>query len=135
MLAQGADVIDIGLASSDLLYYASGSRRLPAAMFTASHNPAEYNGIKLCHAGALPFDLDVIKPLTADALEGRGPAPAQRAGRRTEENLLDDFVDHVVSFIDVTSFVRAASSPTPPTGWVASSSPPSSIASGCSNSR
>ena len=59
VLAQGADVIDIGLASSDLLYYASGSRRLPAAMFTASHNPAEYNGIKLCHAGALPVDLDV----------------------------------------------------------------------------
>ena len=100
--SQGADVIDIGLASSDLLYYASGSRRLPAAMFTASHNPAEYNGIKLCHAGALPVDLDVVKPLTADALDGRGPAPAQRSGRRTEENLLDDFVDHVVSFIDVT---------------------------------
>ncbi len=101
VLSQGADVIDIGLASSDLLYYASGSRRLPAAMFTASHNPAEYNGIKLCHAGALPVDLDVIKPLTAEVLEGREPA-ARGAGQRTEENLLDDFVDHVVSFVDVT---------------------------------
>jgi phosphomannomutase len=101
VLSQGADVIDIGLASSDLLYYASGSRRLPGAMFTASHNPAEYNGIKLCHAGALPVDLDVIKSLTAEILDGREPA-ARVAGQRTEENLLDDFVDHVVSFIDLT---------------------------------
>ena len=101
VLALGVDVIDIGLASSDLLYYASGSRRLPAAMFTASHNPPEYNGIKLCHAGAFPVDLGAIKPLTEDVLAGRGPAPALRAGRRTEENLLADFVEHVVSFIDV----------------------------------
>ena len=100
-LAQGVDVLDIGLASSDLLYYASGSRRLPAAMFTASHNPAEYNGIKLCHAGALPVDLGVIKSLTSDVLDGGGPPPAQRAGRRTEQNLLADFVDHVVSFVDI----------------------------------
>ncbi len=100
-LAQGVDVLDIGLASSDLLYYASGSRRLPAAMFTASHNPAEYNGIKLCHAGALPVDLGVIKSLTSEVLDGGGPLPAPRAGRRTEQNLLADFVDHVVSFVDI----------------------------------
>jgi phosphomannomutase len=101
VLACGVDVIDIGLASSDLLYFASGSRRLPAAMFTASHNPPEYNGIKLCHAGAFPVDLGTIKPLTEEVLAGRGPALASRAGRRTEENLLAAFVEHVVSFIDV----------------------------------
>src|SRR5262245_33392603 len=101
VLTQGVDVIDIGLASSDLLYFASGSRRLPAAMFTASHNPPEYHGIKLCHAGAFPVDLGAIKSLTDDVLVGRGPAPAQRAGRRSEENLLADFVEHVVSFVDV----------------------------------
>ena len=101
LLAQGVDVLDIGLASSDLLYYASGSRRLPAAMFTASHNPAEYNGIKLCHAGALPVDLAAVKLLTGEILDGGGPAPAHRPGRRSEANLLDDFVDHVLSFIDV----------------------------------
>ena len=50
----GADVIDIGLASTDLLYFASGRLDLPGAMFTASHNPAQYNGIKMCRAGAAP---------------------------------------------------------------------------------
>src|SRR4051795_13144068 len=52
--SQGADVIDIGLASTDQLYFASGHLGLPGAMFTASHNPARYNGIKLCRAGAAP---------------------------------------------------------------------------------
>jgi phosphomannomutase len=56
--AQGADVIDIGLASTDQLYFASGSLHLPGAMFTASHNPARYNGIKLCRAGAKPVGQD-----------------------------------------------------------------------------
>jgi phosphomannomutase len=56
--AQGADVIDIGLASTDELYFASGSLNLPGAMFTASHNPARYNGIKLCRAGAKPVGQD-----------------------------------------------------------------------------
>jgi phosphomannomutase len=56
--AQGADVVDIGLASTDQLYFASGSLDLPGAMFTASHNPARYNGIKLCRAGAKPVGQD-----------------------------------------------------------------------------
>src|SRR3954464_9501126 len=54
----GADVIDIGLASTDMLYFASGRLDLPGAMFTASHNPAQYNGIKLCRAGAAPIGQD-----------------------------------------------------------------------------
>ena len=56
--AQGGDVIAIGLASTDLLYFASGDLDLPGAMITASHNPAEYNGIKLCRAGAKPIGYD-----------------------------------------------------------------------------
>ena len=56
--AQGADVLDAGLGSTDLLYFASGSLDLPGAMFTASHNPARYNGIKLCRAGAAPVGQD-----------------------------------------------------------------------------
>ena len=52
--AQGADVVEAGLASTDMLYFASGSLDMPGAMFTASHNPAKYNGIKLCRAGAAP---------------------------------------------------------------------------------
>src|SRR5690606_7244580 len=63
LLEQGVDAIDLGLASSDLLYYASGSRQLPGAIFTASHNPAEYNGVKFCLAGAKPVDLAEIKVL------------------------------------------------------------------------
>ena len=51
---QGADVIEAGLGSTDMLYYASGSLDLPGAMFTASHNPAKYNGMKLCRSGARP---------------------------------------------------------------------------------
>src|SRR5512141_2605714 len=56
--AQGADVVEIGLASTDELYFASGSLDLPGAMFTASHNPARYNGIKLCRSGARPIGQD-----------------------------------------------------------------------------
>jgi len=103
VLEHGIDVIDIGLASSDLLYYASGSRQLPGVIFTASHNPAEYNGAKMCLAGAKPIDLADIQPLAQAVLDGAGPGPAARAGKRTEVNLLPDFVDHVVSFIDIDS--------------------------------
>ena len=56
--AAGADVIDAGLGSTDLLYYASGTLNLPGVMFTASHNPARYNGLKLCRAGARPIGRD-----------------------------------------------------------------------------
>src|SRR5215469_1866420 len=55
---QGLDVVSIGLASTDMLYFASGHLNLPGAMFTASHNPARYNGIKLCRAGAAPVGQD-----------------------------------------------------------------------------
>jgi len=98
---QGIDVIDLGLASSDLLYYASGSRDLPGVIFTASHNPAEYNGIKFCRAGAKPVTLADIKAIADEVLEGRGPRPAATAGSRGHADLLGDFVDHVVSFVDV----------------------------------
>src|SRR3989442_9496460 len=79
----GADVVDIGLASTDQLYFASGRLQLPGAMFTASHNPARYNGIKMCRAGASPvssehgmraFAFLVYKP-PAD-----GPSPEQVRG-------------------------------------------------------
>src|ERR1700749_1284749 len=57
-ISRGADVVEAGLASTDMLYYASGSLDLPGAMFTASHNPAKYNGIKMCRAGAVPVGQD-----------------------------------------------------------------------------
>ena len=97
----GADVVDVGLASTDLVYFAAGSLDAPAAMFTASHNPAQYNGIKLCRAGAAPVGeatgLTQIKDTVAAGLLER----AEESGKVIERDLLDDFASHVRSFIDV----------------------------------
>src|SRR5690606_4216067 len=104
--AQGLDVVDLGLASTDLLYFAAGSLDAPGAMFTASHNPAEYNGIKFCLAGARPVGqdtgLDDIRRTAAAALEG-SVEDAGRTGSLTERDLLDEFAEHVRSFVDVDS--------------------------------
>src|SRR4051812_39036123 len=103
---QGVDVVELGLASTDLVYFASGKLDAPGAMFTASHNPAQYNGIKLCLAGARPVGADTglaeIKSIARSVLDGAGPRPAERSGRATQRNLLSAFADHVVSFIDVS---------------------------------
>jgi phosphomannomutase len=100
--AAGADVTDIGLASTDLLYYASGSLDVPGAMFTASHNPAQYNGIKLCRAGAAPIGqgsgLEEIQALV-EADEAR---PGGRAGLIVERDLLPDYAAHLHSLVDLS---------------------------------
>jgi phosphomannomutase len=100
-LVAGADVVDLGLASTDLCYFAAGSLDAPAAMFTASHNPAAYNGIKLCRAGAAPIGQDTglaeIKALAAGGLLER----AEDLGRVERRDLLPAFVAHVHSFVDV----------------------------------
>lgn len=102
--SQSLDVVDLGLGSTDLLYFASGSLDAPGAMFTASHNPAQYNGIKFCSSGARPIGEDSglreIRDTTADALEGRVP-DAAASGSRSEQDLLDAFAAHVRSFVDV----------------------------------
>jgi phosphomannomutase len=100
-LVAGADVVDLGLASTDLCYFAAGSLDAPAAMFTASHNPAEYNGVKLCRAGALPIGQDTglaeIKAMVAGGLLERAEDP----GRAEQRDVLPAFVAHVHSFVDV----------------------------------
>ena len=105
VMEQGIDVIDIGLASTDLMYFASGTIDVPGAMFTASHNPAGYNGIKLCLSGARPIGVDTgLGEISATAqlvLDGSGPRHAATAGHRSERDLLDAFADHVVGFVDV----------------------------------
>src|SRR5438552_2372725 len=87
----GADVIDIGLASTDQLYFASGRLDLPGAMFTASHNPAQYNGIKMCRAGAVPIGQDSglvdLRTTAQGYLEAGLPATVARPGSRSELNL------------------------------------------------
>ncbi|MTV26008.1 phosphomannomutase/phosphoglucomutase [Nitriliruptoraceae bacterium ZYF776] len=100
---QGVDVIDLGLASTDLLYYASGVLDAPGAMFTASHNPAGYNGIKLCRRGAVPVAIDTgLGELRDRVLAGvPGPRPTGERGGREQRDLLDDFAAHVRSFVDV----------------------------------
>ena len=96
----GADVIDIGLCSTDVVYYAAGSLDAPGAMFTASHNPAQYNGIKLCRSGAAPIGeqtgLQQIKEMVASGVTSRGEV----AGKVEHRDLLDEFGEHVRSFVD-----------------------------------
>jgi phosphomannomutase len=107
VLEQGVDVVDLGLASTDLVYFAAGTLDAPGAMFTASHNPAQYNGVKFCLSGARAVGQDTglaeIKSVAADVLAGRAPAAAHRSGSATSRNLLSAFADHVVSFIDPAS--------------------------------
>ena len=100
--SQGVGTVDIGLASTDLLYYASGDLGLPGVMFTASHNPAEYNGMKFCRAGAEPVALDTgLAAMRDRVLDGDLPAEADTPGEaRRLDGVIDRFADHVRGFID-----------------------------------
>ena len=101
----GADVIDIGLASTDQLYFASGRLQLPGAMFTASHNPAQYNGIKMCRAGASPVGsesgLRDIADLVAKALT-EGPISVAVPGKVLHKDLLTAYADHLNDLVDLS---------------------------------
>jgi phosphomannomutase len=107
MMVQGVDVVDVGLVSTDLVYFAAGRYDAPGAMFTASHNPAQYNGVKLCLAGARPVGADTgladVRRVAGAVLNGHRPVPASTPGHLTTVDLLDEFADHVVSFIDPTA--------------------------------
>ncbi|SDQ09352.1 phosphomannomutase/phosphoglucomutase [Quadrisphaera sp. DSM 44207] len=102
---RGGDVLVIGLCSTDGLYFASGSLDAPGAMFTASHNPAAYNGIKLCREGARPVGqesgLAQVRDLAQAYLDpaGDGVPPAPRPGARTERDLLGEYAAHLRSLV------------------------------------
>jgi phosphomannomutase len=98
----GADVIDIGLASTDQLYFASGQLDLPGAMFTASHNPAEYNGIKLCRAGAAPIGAESGLADIRAVAEGDLPKPAPAPGTISRRDLLGAYAAHLNRLVDIT---------------------------------
>ncbi|MFI1815251.1 phosphomannomutase/phosphoglucomutase [Streptomyces sp. NPDC020422] len=104
---QGADVTLIGLCSTDQLYYASGALNLPGAMFTASHNPAQYNGIKLCRAGAAPVGQDTglseIRELAERWSDEGAPEPAATEGTITERETLADYAAHLLSLVDLSA--------------------------------
>jgi phosphomannomutase len=97
----GADVVNIGLASTDGLYFASGHLGHPGAMFTASHNPAQYNGIKLCRAGATPVGLESGLAEIRDLVLAAPPPDAQRLGTVTRVDVLDKYVAHLLSLAPV----------------------------------
>ena len=99
--SQGMDVTRIGLASTDMLYFAAGSLDAPGAMFTASHNPAQYNGIKMTLAGAKPIGSDTGMDEIKRMILEDDLSPQGEPGTTTDQELLGAFADHVRSFIDV----------------------------------
>ncbi|MGH3657535.1 MAG: phosphomannomutase/phosphoglucomutase [Micromonosporaceae bacterium] len=103
--AQGVAAVHVGLGSTDQLYYASGALDLPGAMFTASHNPAAYNGVKLCRAGAKPIGqesgLARIREV-AERILGGGELPATGAGTVERRDLLGDYAAHLRGLVDLS---------------------------------
>ncbi len=98
----GSDVLDIGEVATDIVYYVSGARSVPGVMITASHNPAEYNGIKLCRAGAIPVGSDSgLGAIKASVLAG-GPR-LSGGGKVSSYDPLPGFVDHLFSIVDPDS--------------------------------
>ncbi|MEM9201901.1 MAG: phosphomannomutase/phosphoglucomutase, partial [Actinomycetota bacterium] len=101
-LEHGVDIVDVGLCATDMMYYASGVLEMPGAVFTASHNPAGYNGIKMSLAKAAPIGkdtgLDAIKEMAK-----AGPDPSGSVGSRRSEDMLPGYVEHVHSFVDVAA--------------------------------
>ncbi|MEX2395327.1 MAG: hypothetical protein WD826_12700 [Actinomycetota bacterium] len=96
----GRDALDLGLVSTDLVYFASGVRDLPGAMFTASHNPPQYNGIKFCRRRAAPVGQDTGLQ-TVKELAATGVDRAESKGSITQTDMLDEFADHLLAQVDV----------------------------------
>ncbi|MGL4306016.1 MAG: phosphomannomutase/phosphoglucomutase [Mycobacteriaceae bacterium] len=101
VIEQGVGVVHIGLASTDQLYYASGVLDCPGAMFTASHNPAKYNGIKLCRAGAKPVGQSTGLARIADEVINGVPVFSGRMGSVSREELLDDYGTFLRDLVDL----------------------------------
>ena len=97
----GMDVIRIGLASTDMLYFASGKLGLPGAMFTASHNPAEYNGIKLCLSDARPIGKESGLLTIENFVREGSPIALRNVGVEKQRNMLEEYVDHLLTLVDI----------------------------------
>ena len=104
--AEGANVIEAGLGSTDMLYFASGALDMPGAMFTASHNPAEYNGVKVCRAGAKPIGQDTglaeIRDRAQAIVDGQVTL-AEPTGTATKRDLLAEYAAHLRTLVDLSS--------------------------------
>ena len=97
----GMDVIRIGLASTDMLYFASGKLGLPGAMFTASHNPAEYNGIKLCLSQARPIGKESGLLMIEKFVREGSPLALGGVGVENHRDMLEEYVDHLLTLVDI----------------------------------
>ena len=101
--SQGADVIDAGLGSTDMLYYASGTLGIPGAMVTASHNPSRYNGIKLCREGAKPVGQETGLAELRAMIEAGVPASTAPPGHLSRQDLLSGYAEHLKKLVDVSA--------------------------------
>lgn len=101
---EGVNVVMIGLASTDMLYFASGHLNLPGAMFTASHNPAKYNGIKLCRAGAAPVGQDTgLTDIQHEVEAGTEPSQGKTAGTLETRDMLTEYVAYLRGLVDLST--------------------------------
>jgi len=107
--SQGADVVEAGLGSTDLLYFASGSLNVPGAMFTASHNPAKYNGIKLCRAGAAPVGQDSGLADIRDLVQQGVPAHDGPTGSVSQRDMLADYAAYMKKLVPGIDAIRRLS--------------------------
>ena len=104
--SQGMDVIRIGLASTDMLYFASGKLNLPGVMFTASHNPAKYNGMKLCKSGARPIGQESGLVKIRQLIEEGVPMSNRPVGNVRKQELLKDYVDYLLTRFPKNTFKK-----------------------------
>ena len=105
--SQGLDVVRIGLSSTDQLYFASGHLNLPGAMFTASHNPAAYNGIKLCRSGARPIGQESGLRWIKNKIASGSPLPQRLVGKESNREMLSEYVDYLFSLFPSEAFSQS----------------------------
>ena len=104
--SQGMDVVRIGLASTDMLYFASGKLNLPGIMFTASHNPAQYNGMKLCKSGAIPIGQESGLLQIRKFIEDGAPMINRPVGKARQQDLLSEYVDYLLKCFPDSTFSK-----------------------------
>ena len=103
MTKAGADVVDLGQVPTDLVYFYSGKHEIPGAIITASHNPPQYNGLKLCRAGAAPVGVETgLEEIKTHVLAG-GTPPAAIEGSVSRVDATDDYVEHLLAIVDASS--------------------------------
>jgi phosphomannomutase len=103
VISRGVDVVEAGLGSTDMLYFAAGSLDIPGAMFTASHNPAKYNGIKMCRAGAAPIGQDSgLADIRASAERDSYDRDPGRVGSVSQRDVIHEYAAHLRALVDLS---------------------------------